>query len=402
MPIVALMEFSTSARRNLQRRHHRLLLLLAMAAVVPTTGHAQDENSSASAYAALPVFDALSAKEWQKVEKSVDRGLAWLATKVEPLGGMPTAMGGQPAVTSLTTMAFLSRGHRPGIGPYGKVIERMIDYALSKQKPDGLWLTETTDYAPSEAHHGSHTAIYNHAITGMMLGEVYGMTDPDRAERIREAMPKALAFLRKMQRRPSENPEDRGGLRYFHPQSGRPQSDLSVTGWCVMFYRSARNAEFEVPEEYILEAAEFVRGCYDTNTGAFVYSPLSQEWHLGRGMTGAGLLCLTMAGERDNQIARAAGQWILDHPFTQYQKNEGDFDRFHYGAYYCSQAMFMLGGDYWRQFYPVMAQSLLDNQQSAGNWQVERTDERFGEVYSTALAILSLTPPYQLLPIYQR
>lgn len=117
---------------------------------------------------------------------------------------------------------------------------------------------------------------------------------------------------------------------------------------------------------------------------------------------GAGLLCLTMADKRDNLVARAARQWILDHPFTQYQGHEGESDRFHYGAYYCSQAMFMLGGDYWREFYPVTAQTLLENQQPAGNWQVERSDERFGEVYTTALAILAETPPYQLLPIYQR
>jgi hypothetical protein len=383
-------------------RSIRILKLIIAVLACASTAKAQDAPVSDSPYAPLPVFDALSTKEWRAIDKCVDRGLAWLATKVEPQGGMPTAMGGQPAVTSLTTMAFLSRGHRPGVGPYGKVIDRMLDYALAKQKPDGLFLTETTDYSPGEAHHGSHTAIYNHAITGMMLGEVYGMADPGREERIQQAMPKAIAFLRKMQLRPSPNLEDKGGWRYFHPQPGRGLSDLSVTGWCVMFYRSARNAEFEVPEEYVSEAAKFVRGCYDSDSGGFVYAPLLGDRHVGRGMTGAGLLCLTMADQRDNLVARAAGQWILDHPFTQYQGYEGESDRFHYGAYYCSQAMFMLGGDYWREFYPVMAQTLLDNQQPAGNWQVERSDERFGEVYTTALAILALTPPYQLLPIYQR
>jgi len=30
------------------------------------------------------------------------------------------------------------------------------------------------------------------------------------------------------------------------------------------------------------------------------------------------------------------------------------------------------------------------------------SEAMFGNVYSSALAILSLTPPYQLLPIYQR
>lgn len=75
----------------------------------------------------------------------------------------------------------------------------------------------------------------------------------------------------------------------------------------------------------------------------------------------------------------------------------------HYSAYYCSQAMFQLGGDYWKQFYPRFMNVLLENQNADGSWSPEgNRDGNFGSAYTTALVILALAPPYQLLPIFQR
>jgi hypothetical protein len=282
----------------------------------------------------------------------------------------------------------------------------MIDYALSKQKPSGLFCLDPVSDSHVNWGHASHTALYNHAITGLMLCEIYGQTDLGREVRVRKAVIRALDFARKMQRRPSMYELDRGGFRYpvelkaEYPTKG--ESDLSVTGWYVMFYRSARNAEFDVPEEYVTEAVEFIEHCYDKESGAFVYGPYEKDRLVGRGMTGAGLLCLSMAGQWQSSQAQTAGEWIVSHPFDKFHTPVGDSDRFLYGAYYCSQAMFLLGGDYWREFYPPLAQTLLANQQPDGQWVPDPSESRFGDSYGTALAVLSLTPPYQLLPIYQR
>ena len=51
-----------------------------------------------------------------------------------------------------------------------------------------------------------------------------------------------------MQLWPKDSPADRGGWRYIHDLDD-VDSDLSVTGWQLMFLRSARNAGFEVPNE---------------------------------------------------------------------------------------------------------------------------------------------------------
>ena len=170
-----------------------------------------------------------------------------------------------------------------------------------------------------------------------------------------------------------------------------------------MFYRSAKNAEFDVPQDYVNEAVQFVRVCYEQDDGDFLYGVYPTDRHTSRAMTGAGLLCLTITGNYDPKVAEAAGKWILQHPFTAYNAR-ASHDRFHYGAYYCSQAMFMLGGQQWREFYPPLASVLVENQTPEGYWPPERSarDAIYGSSYTTALAILSLTPPYQMLPIYQR
>lgn len=271
-----------------------------------------------------------------------------------------------------------------------------------------MFVLDSTLMPATEFERGSHTGLYNHAITCLMLCEAYGMSSPAREPKIRDAIERGLKFARKMQVRPQRFPEDQGGFRYFKSVNGfrgNGDADLSVTGWFVMFFRSAKNAGFDVPQEYMDDATRFVHKCYDPRQHAFYYG-LNGHAHLSiaRGMTGAGLVCMCAAGNPDKEIAQAAGRWVLTHPFLEYGQEIGFFDRFHYSAYYCSQAMLLLGGDYWSKFYPPVADILLENQNPDGSWPPESkyNDGRFGPEYSTALSVLTLTSPFQLLPIHQR
>jgi len=113
-----------------------------------------------------------------------------------------------------------------------------------------------------------------------------------------------------------------------------------------------------------------------------------------------------MAGQHDTIMARSAGTWLLEHPFKTFNDPvpNAHEDRFFYSAYYCSQAMAQLGGRYWEEFFPKLVAVLLENQATDGSWPPEphSGDAIFGNAYTTALSVLSLTPPYQLLPVYQR
>jgi hypothetical protein len=252
----------------------------------------------------------------------------------------------------------------------------------------------------------THAASYNHNITGLMLGEVYGQTDAERAQRIRPVILSALALSRQLQERPKSYPVDAGGVRYFKvipPAQGEGgDADVSVTGWYIMFLRSAKNAGFDVPQKHVDEALDFVRRCWDAQEGAFHYSLVAPRTYFTRGATGAGMLSLYLSGRHDADIERDTAQWILKNNFREYGRPMNSADHYHYAVYYCSQAMFQLGGQYWERFYPETAATLLANQRPEGSWTPDARDATFGNAYGTALIVLTLTPPYQLLPIYQR
>ena len=343
----------------------------------------------------------LTPQQWQAVDGSVDRALVFLSKNQRADGSFVAPYMGQPAITALCTMAFLSRGHLPGQGRYGKQIDRAIDFVLSTQRHDGL-LALIQPVSPHRLLRPSHTAVYNHAIAGLLLAEVYGMSGAERAKRIRRAVSKALTLTRTYQQGPKRYVSDEGAWRY-HFRTGHSDSDLSVTGWQLMFLRAARNAGFDVPEHQISEAMGYVRRCFDRKKGTFLYALHGRERFVSRGMAGAGILSLSLGGEHNSDIAHIAGRWILTQSFARYNGRIGEVDRYHYSAYYCSLAMFQLGGEYWAKFYPPLARTLLRHQGRDGSWQAESgPDGQFGNCYTTALMVLALTPPYQLLPIYQR
>ena len=210
--------------------------------------------------ASSDLSSAFEPGDWARVERSVDIGLEWLASSQKEDGRFPSIPNAQPAVTSLAVMAFLSRGHQPGHGKYGQHLMRAIRFVLSTQKRRGYFSLMRVSPGGG-SHNPGQTLPYNHAIAGFMLGEVYGMTRGALSHEIEEAIAKALVFNRKLQARPKAHPEEFGDFRYAYPENPA-SSDLSVTGWCLMFYRSARNAEFEVPKLYFDEGLDFVERCY--------------------------------------------------------------------------------------------------------------------------------------------
>jgi hypothetical protein len=233
-----------------------------------------------------------------------------------------------------------------------------------------------------------------------MLGEVYGMCDDRQLERVGEGIRRGLEFMRREQTRPKRQRVDVGGWRYIRQRTSI-DADLSVTSWQLMFMRSAKNAGFDVPNEFVNEAMVFVRGCFDLRRQTFIYGHSSIDGHPTCGVAGGGILSLALGGEHNSEIAQHAGRWILDQSFDHYNRGTGPY---HYGAYYASQAMFQLGDDYWERFYRHVAPALVRFQRADGSWDIERdtNGNAFGNCYTTSLSVLALTPPYQLLPIYQR
>jgi hypothetical protein len=234
-----------------------------------------------------------------------------------------------------------------------------------------------------------------------MLTEVYGMLQEERQEETAKTIRRALQFTRAQQTKAKRHPGEKGGWRYLRPSLHHFDADISVSSWQLMFYRSARNAEFEVPKESIDEALAYIRRGFDPRQGTFSYDLPAGGSLATRGVAGGAIVSLALGGEHQSDAARQAGDWVLQQSFQRYNSGPGPY---HYGAYYCSQGMFQLGGNYWREFFPPLAETLTRHQSADGSWDPENdhNGDYFRRTYTTSLAVLALTPAYQLLPIFQR
>jgi hypothetical protein len=391
-----------------------LLLIAADNAIAQQAGlkgadHSGGEARSHETNGKTPA-DVLSPNEWQRVDAAVSRALRWLDSQQQPDGSFPTIPTGQPGVTSLCTMAFMAHGHMPDEGIYGLQLVRATDFVLTCQKQSGLIALVGPDSPRINRnipHEIGTCAAYDHAISALALSELYGMTDRPRAKRLETAINRALRATLEMQRWPKDNAAEIGGWRYID-DDGTLDSDLSITGWQLMFLRSARNGGFDVPKEAIDSAVDYVRRAFCERYGAFGYANTERDYR-SRGMAGAGILAFAHAGFHNAPEAKRSADWLMQFNFDDYNRiekfNQPWFcDRYHYGLFNCSQAMYQLGGKYWEQFFPRAVEAVLANQGTDGSWQAESHfhDAQFGNAYTTALVVLLLGAPNQLLPIYQR
>ena len=320
-------------------------------------------------------------KAKEPIDKAVDDALAFLAiTQDKTDGSWKSGNTRSPAATSLAVMAFLSAGHVPGEGKYGSTIEKGVRWVLQAQQPNGLIATD------------SGQEMYHHGISTLMLAEVAGMVDGKLGEEVRRKLEKAVAIILKAQR---TSGDESGGWRYTVQHSGG--SDMSVTGWQVMALRGCKNLGCDIPAVRIDNAVDFIKRSQDKQSGGFRYTPHES---VTVPCTGTGILALELCGKDRHHSSEAlkAGYFLIK------EENLPEWGKAHffYSLYYCSQATFQLGDNYWNVFKPKMHEVLLRNQKSNGSWLGAGYDANFGPNYCTAMAVLALTVEYRYLPIYQR
>jgi len=358
-----------------------------------------------------PNADVLTAEKWKQVDKSVERALAWLITQQQADGSFETRDMGQPAITSFGLMAFLAQGESPIDGKYQPQLEKAVSFIASQQKANGLISHQAPSAVPIPRSGVSPelgvAIVYNHAISSLALCEAYGQCGPEQSKKLQPVIEKAIAATLEMQGWRGKQKHNVGGWRYLEKHS--LDSDLSVTGWQLMFLRSAKSAGFDVPKRSIDAGVAYVERSFikDLNRQVYGYQLESGNHGCTRAMAGAGVLAMAHAGKHDSKEALASGEWILAHDFSNYNDDTPNYgrwlcDRYHYGAVLCSQAMYQLGGKYWEQFFPPLVDTLLANQTAGGAWPPEKREIPYGSCYSTSLCVLSLSVPNQLLPIFQR
>jgi hypothetical protein len=318
-----------------------------------------------------------------ETQQAIDRGLAYLAKSQQADGGWGdrALYQGNLAIASLAGLAFLAGGHHPGRGPYGKTVTRAIQFVLAHEQnqPPGFL------YNPIGSTHGP---MYSHGFATMFLAEAHGtVTDRDLRRRLRDTLGRAVQVILN-----SQNHE--GGWRY---QPVRHQADLSVTICQIMALRSARNAGVEVPKSVADECIKYVKAC-QTVDGGFRYFRSGGTPAFAR--SAAGVVALYSAGVYEGREIESGLRYLKQYIPTGRGLSRRDDVHFYYGHYYAAQAMWIAGGNHWREWFPAIRDELLEraNVRGNGSWY----DRTIGADYATAMACIILQIPNNYLPIMQK
>ncbi len=306
-------------------------------------------------------------------DRAIERGMQWLARQQRDDGSLGSgAYRGNVAITALGGLAWMAGGSTPSRGPYGREIEKTIDYLLAKTQQSGFI---------SERPGASHGPMYGHGFATMYLAECHGMSP--RPE-LRNKLAAAVKLIVN-----SQNSE--GGWRY-QPQPA--DADISVTVCQIMALRAARNAGLFVPSETVDRCLDYIRRCQNPD-GGFMYMAVAGGDSLFP-RSAAGIVGLQSAGvykapEIDKGIAYLLG-------FTPQPGVARHEAYYFYGHYYAVQAMWHVGGDAWSHWYPAMRDELVGRQHEDGFWPTTYINRE----YATAMSLIALQVPNDYLPILQR
>ncbi|MCA9192549.1 MAG: prenyltransferase [Planctomycetales bacterium] len=350
------------------------------------------EAQSISDVSAAPSVGLPWNLEPDEVDRGIERALDYLASKQRADGAIADRQY-DTTMTSLALMAFASVGLTPNQpGPDGEVARRALDFVIRNDRVD------------KEGYYGNpdSSRMYGHGITTLMLTELQGMgaDEPQNAttlQRCRQALD--LILSAQQQSKPGQY---RGGWRYT-PNSN--DSDLSVSVWQLMALRSAKNDGLAVPASAITEALAYLKRSYTSplnsrgepveSVAGFSYLPENRNPTFA--MTAAGLLAMQVCGEYESPLVHGAVRWLEENPPKWNERF------FYYGTYYYAQGMHQRGGEQAEKAEQLVRNVLLDRQEPDGAWSAPGGEEASaGKVYTTSLAVLSLSVKYHYLPIYQR
>jgi hypothetical protein len=272
------------------------------------------------------------------------------------------------ATTSLAGLSFMAGGSVPGDGKYGRNVDLCAEYVLNNVQDSGYIALSDNSV---------HENMYGHGFAMLFLAQVYGMT---RKREIGEKLRRAVDLTVKAQ-------NNQGGWRYQpHPVD----ADLSVTICQIMGLRAARDAGIYVPDDVREKCINYVKRSRNRD-GSFSYMPGSG--HGSMAMTAAGVTSLYSAGIYEGPEVEQ-GLKILDR--ARPGKAAGMGGHYFYTHYYCVQAMWHAGGDYWNNWYPSIRDELVRTQQPDGSW----ANDGGGPEYSAAMATIVLQMPLNYLPVF--
>ena len=342
-------------------------------------------RSQAGRQAALKKFGGTA-----ESEKAVSSGLKWLQSIQREDGSWSFASQGPGAkagrlrrsevgATSLALLCFLGSGHtHTSDGPYRDNVERGLRFIGQNAK---IVQGSADLRGDSEGNSG----MYIQGLATICLSEAHALERHDSD--LEKLTTMAVTFIERAQ-----NLTD-GGWRY------RPRDDagdMSVVGWQLMALYSAKAGRIRVDSSSLRRARDFLRDVQTEKDGSrYAYMPGQRD---RPSMTAVGLLCRMYLGwRRDNEGLQKG---------VKHLAAVGPSRKDPYYNYYATQVMHHFGGDEWKAWNSVLREHLVSTQikegPAAGSWRpTDHHGDSGGQLYQTALSLMTLEAYYRHLPLYR-
>ena len=308
-------------------------------------------------------------------EKSIEKGLTWLASQQSRIGSWPEK-DYPVAISALAGIALICSGSTTTQGPYAKNIRSLVDFLMSKANKKGLIGDPKRDTRYT----------YGHGFAMLFLSQVLGEEeDVDRRQELIEALDRAIKFSVDAQTKA-------GGWGYVSSkESDFDEGSTTITQ--VQGLRGCRNGGLVVPKKAIEDAIKYIYKCQNKD-GGISYSSTS----LGSSrpaITAAALAALYNAGDYDSEYVPKMWEYSKKHLHNIGGDSGGHW---HYTYLYYTQVVYRQGPDVWKPYRDKLLNRLVASQKAAGSWE----DGSIGSIYVTAMNLIMMQMDNGYLPIYQR
>ncbi|NQT85408.1 hypothetical protein HQ560_01505 [bacterium] len=326
----------------------------------------------------------------EAIKAAIQRGLTYLA-KTQGDDGAWRRQSIAHGITGLALMGF--------------VAEDLLEFANTVQKAAGFFKKSAIPPGsyPKSAHQeaslggslvGARSGhfIYEQAIAVLAMSEyLHRHEDAATRKKVADGIQLLLrsqntALKPRILGGPIPPKHDQfGGWKYLPKQT---RGDLSVSGWCLIALAAAETAGFKTSPSLRKDYLVFCRRCYNEKLKRYAYEPG------GMGLTtdtlnAVGTLTTLLCQEpADPLVAQGIKGLRRSLPHWQAEGERGSYPFYYW--YYGSRAMYVAGGDYWKEWQAVVCPMLLKFQNDDGSWDVAASEKKIGKDYGTAVAVLIL------------
>ncbi|PIE22819.1 MAG: hypothetical protein CSA62_10240 [Planctomycetota bacterium] len=318
-------------------------------------------------------------------------GLAALQGRDGSFALRPAKNPAPVAVTALSTMALLSFGHLPGRGKYGPVVERATRYLLMQQRGPG---EKAEGYIGAESD--KYSKMHGHGYATTCLAQLYGML-PRGAEalvdgrRLRRALESSVSVICSSQEKQT------GGWSY---EPVPVAHEGSITICVVQALRACKDAGIQVNSKVISRAVRYVELSQKPD-GSIRYQLGSSNSSVA--LTAAAAATLQASGQYESPVLAKALAFLIDSSpiYSDPGGVRSAHKRFpYYERLYVGEALFSARDlSHFHKWYPRLVKGLAQTQDpNTGLW----TSREYSSAYASAMNLLVLSLPFQLLPIHQR